>query len=61
MPDLLRYPSLYERYMSEIRAEDRQRAERATVIALARRFQWKRPEFDLSAPAVRVDLVRADA
>jgi hypothetical protein len=61
MPDLLRYPSLYERYMAEIRAEDRQRAERAAVIATVRQFQRKRPEFDLSAPAVRVDLVRADA
>lgn len=62
MSDLLRAPSVYERYMAEFRAEDRARAERAAVFALARQFPLrKRPDFDLSAPATRVDLVRADA
>jgi hypothetical protein len=62
MPNLLRYPSLYARYMAEIVAEDRQRTERADLLATIRRFHvWRHVQYDLSAPAVRIDLVYADA
>lgn len=38
MPELQLFPSLYQRYMAAILAEDRARAEREAVLAIVAQF-----------------------